>query len=859
MLATSVTQTTDPPFPVPPATVLPESEPENTNNIQKGETVPTISNEAFINTVFSQLPEDASALLCCKKGDPSEGGWTALPANSTIDFLTDSTNNYLSCSSFFPNDTGSYSAKKELVSAYHYLMLDDLGTKIPLERLGDFRLSWLIETSPGNHQGGIILAHPLTDLGVGEQLLKAVIAAGLCDGGASGLTRWARLPNAINGKEKYRDAEGNPFQCRLVEWRPDCRYTPEEIGAGLQLQVLPEKIVSDFAYRGQLPVSNAVYTPRSPENPVLMALQERGLYKRSLGAGRHDITCPWLGEHTNALDTGAAYFEPSDAYPTGGFCCQHSHKDRYHITQLLEFLGVSLSEARHQAIIRVVPGELNLITDAAERLIAERGNYYQAGGLIVSVLTDPTTGDPSICPTNLPALTKELAGAANWEKFDARSSGWVRCDPPQRHVAILHDSKVYAHLPPLAGLARQPYFRSTDGELVTQAGYDPVSKLFAAFNPSQFVVPEPTLEAAREALALLEELLAEFHFVSAIDKAAALSAIFTAVVRPTLDFAPAYHVKAPVFGSGKTYLCELIGSFAGPAPNAKVSYPTSSEEATKAMLSLLLTNPAVIEFDDMDTDWMPHGAIKRILTAEYVTDRILGVSKTATVSTKSLLLGSGNNVGPVRDLLRRVVTINIDPRCATPATLSYRGLPVAKVRQERGRYVSAVLTIIQAWRKAGCPRSAHENIVTYSGSWSDYCRHPLMWLGYPDPASSLLDQVKHDPDAEALGRMMSEWYKIFGSNPMTIRKMLESCGYDGELHDALREFPVEERGLINRSKLGWILKKNANRVVGGYELQKVDAGERTAWRVVRLDAPASPALPPLYDPTPENVGEDDPF
>ena len=42
-------------------------------------------------------------------------------------------------------------------------------------------------------------------------------------------------------------------------------------------------------------------------------------------------------------------------------------------------------------------------------------------------------------------------------------------------------------------------------------------------------------------------------------KAAALAAMFTAVVRPSLPYAPAFHVRAPVFGSGKTYLCELIG------------------------------------------------------------------------------------------------------------------------------------------------------------------------------------------------------------------------------------------------------------------------------------------------------------
>lgn len=216
-------------------------------------------------------------------------------------------------------------------------------------------------------------------------------------------------------------------------------------------------------------------------------------------------------------------------------------------------------------------------------------------------------------------------------------------------------------------------------------------------------------------MALLEGLLTEFHFVARTDKAAALAGIFTAVVRPTLAHAPGFHVQAPVYGSGKTYLCELIGAFAGPGGNAKVSYPTTSEEATKVMLSLLLPGPAVIEFDDMDTDWLPHGIMKRVLTAEHVTDRILGVSKTATVSTRTLFLGSGNNVGPIRDLLRRIVTIHLDPRCSTPATIAYKNSPVDKVRQNRGLYVAAVLTIILAWRTAGSPRADVENIVTFGG------------------------------------------------------------------------------------------------------------------------------------------------
>ena len=822
-----------------------------------------ITNAEFVAAVFPLLPEGAFAAACSKSGDPGSGGWLASRADQVVANLPAANNNYVGCASFYPGDDGSFKARKAQFAACHFLMLDDLGTKVPLERLAGFGLSWLIETSPGNHQGGIILAEPLTDGAVAVRLLNAVIDSGLCDAGATGpLSRWARLPVAINGKPKYAEEEGVPFQCRLIEWRPAARYTPQEIVDGLQLELAPagrpKKTAkpSARAADGTRSLDNDaddVLTPKAAENPVVAALKARGLYKTPLGSGKHDMTCPWVQEHTDQLDTGAAYFEPDEFYSVGGFCCQHSHRDQYHIRALLEFLGVRNAEARHKPVIRVLAGDLHRVVDAAEKELANRGRHYQAGGLIVSVSTDPTSGDPSIVPTSAPALTRELSVAATWEKYDGRSADWVRCDPPTRHVGILYDAQCFRYLPPLTGVARQPYFRESDGELIIHAGYDKTAQRFGVFDAREFVIPDPTPDTARAALALLEDLLTEFHFVAPTDKAAALAAIFTAVVRPSLPHAPGFHVRAPVFASGKTYLCELIGAFAGPAGNAKVSYPTTSEEATKVILSLLLTSPAVIEFDDMDTDWIPHGTIKRMLTAEQITDRILGVSKTATVSTRTLFLGSGNNVGPIRDLLRRVLTIHIDPRCATPATMTYKGFPVAKVRQRRGIYVAAVLSIIQAWRKAGMPRAAADSIVTFDGAWSDYCRYPLMWLGQPDPATALLEQVRHDPDGDALRGLMTEWRAAFGSTATTVRKAVEAALYnERNLLDAMREFPVEERGEINRSKLGWLLKKNANRIVGGFEFQQAEADGRTAWRVVAVKSPPltpSPPFPPPVDKT----------
>jgi len=811
--------------------------------------ISAVSNAIFIATVFPKRPEGAFVAVASKPGDPTNGGWVAFRSGEVIERIGNSANNFVGCSSFYPGDDGSFKARKANFAACHFLMLDDLGTKIPIERLGNFKLTWLIETSPGNHQGGIVFSEPLTDADTAVLLLNAVIDAGYCDAGASGpLSRWARLPVAINGKPKYLATDGSAFQCKLIQWNPEARYTPEEIIAELKLELAPAGKPKRSAKKRGVHQSETrdltdVLIPKADENPVIHALKNRGYYKTPLGSGKHDVTCPWVHEHTDALDTGAAYFEPDEIYTLGGFNCQHSHGEQYRIRQLLDLLGVRNALAKNKPVIRILAGEMNSVIESAEKELASRGRHFQSGGLIVSVATNPVTGDPSIIPTSQPALTRELSICATWEKFDSRADEWVQTDPPTRHTAILFDSQNFRYLPPLIGVARQPYFRESDGHLVTKPGYDKEAQRFGVFDTRQFVFVEPTLQAAKDALALIEDLLNEFHFVAPRDRSAAISAIFTASVRTTLAHAPAFHVRAPVIGSGKSYLCELIGAFAGAGGNAKVSYPTTSEEATKSMLALLLTSPAVIEFDDMDTDWIPHGTINRMLTSEQISDRVLGVSKVATVSTRTLVMGSGNNVGPVRDLLRRVVTIHIDPRCSTPATLSYGANPVDKVRKNRGKYVSAVFTIILAYRKAGMPRAIAENIVTFGGAWSDYCRFPLMWLGFDDPASSLIEQIRHDPDGDALAGLMTEWYKAFSTASVTVRQAIKCADNNLNLKDAMLEFPVEERSEINPKKLGWILKKNADRIVGQFHFSKSRADGRMAWRVVIVKTPSSPVLP----------------
>lgn len=815
----------------------------------------TPSNAAFLGVVFADLPAGARPVIAGKPGDPRSGGWFPSDATKVGEVCGADRNTYFNCASLHPDEDGSLSARKEKAAAYHALVLDDVGTKVAWNLLPAISPTWEIETSPGNFQIGFKLCPPLTDPAEVEALQKRVAAAGLTDKGALGMVRWARLPNGINGKPAYAD-KGKPFNCRLHRWEPANSYSAKALQDSFGIAErspgpAPSKNgavqpAPSFVNEGQ------VYFPKSDQNPVLTAFKDRGLYKRQIVAGRHDVTCPWLNEHTDQIDTGAAYFEPDTAFPSGGFCCQHSHKDQYHISQVLRHFGLSGLEGRNKALIRTAAGEMNAILAAAEDVLVKQGGLYQSGGVIVGVNPDPVTSDATLTAIGEPALTLALSAAADWERFDARKGAWVRSDPPPRHVSMLYKAQSYARLPKLRGLARQPYYDDA-GVLHTAAGYDSQTQRFSTFDAGKFPTPGSSEADAQEALALLQELLREFHFASEVDRAAALAAIFTAVTRPSLGLAPAFHVSAPNSGSGKSYLCETISLFAGPSGSSQVSYPKTSEEATKAILSLLLAAPAVIEFDDMDTDWLPHGVINRMLTSQSISDRVLGVSKIATVSTSALILGSGNNVGPLRDLARRVLTINLNARSETPGTLAYQGNPVADLKADRGRYVAAVLTIIEAWKAAGSPRSNVPSIASYGGAWADYCRHPLIWMGLPDPATPLLEQMKTDPDADVLLHFLQAWHDKHGEKTLELRQLLNfDYKHGGELEEAILDLPVVEKGNVNRSRLGHYLKRNRERLVAGLMLQKAEHSARNAWKVVKAERGNSPPTPPLPSSPPAN-------
>ena len=814
-----------------------------------GETA-LVGNGDFLLEVFGGELVGAHPLLVSFEGNPANVPakvWFGRPWQSTPEAsvcLPASANNYFSLAIFRPDEAGQFRRQKARFQALCAVMLDDVGTKVILERL-TLPPSWLLETSPGNHQAGYLLGEPLEDGRVAERLMNAIVAAGLCDPGANGpRARLARLPVAVNGKHTP------PFQCRMVEWTPALRYSVEDLVDGLQLEWASAARPTRRSTRAaqQRPSDgDPVWIPRPEENCVLTALRDRSLYKAPLGDGKHDVTCPWVSEHTGDVNGGTAYFEPDDNWPIGGFKCLHGHCAERHVRDLLRFVDIEVNAARNKPTIRIIAGEIHRVVDAAERELALSRRHYQRGGLLVTVVTDPGTRETRVQDVSAPALVRALAGAATWERFDLRSEAWIRTDPPARHAAVLFDSSSYHHLPVLSGLARQPYLRP-DGSLMTAAGYDAVTGMFGVFDAREFLIPDnPTRADAMAALVLLKDLLMEFSFPSDTDLAAALSAMLTAAVRPSLDHAPMFHTRAHIVGSGKSYLCELVTAFATPQRGSPTTFPSDNEECRKLLLAELLRAPAVIEFDNLTGDLVAHKSLCTVLTSEHMSGRILGVSKTATVSTRALFMASGNNVGPVQDMTRRCITIHLDPGCEVPAARSFKRPELVRdVLRDRGRYVAAALTIVRAWVVADRPKAVCKSMAGY-GDWADLCRQPLLWLGLADATESVFEAMAEDPDRESLGRLLTAWQSAFGKTAAMVRDAVRISAL-GDEHSELREVLhdiADGRGEINRRRLGWWIRRHAGRIVGGLRFVRA-SGNRSAeaWQVESVSPVSSVSSPP---------------
>jgi hypothetical protein len=504
--------------------------------------------------------------------------------------------------------------------------------------------------------------------------------------------------------------------------------------------------------------------------------------------------------------------------------------------------------------IRIIPGELPRVVDKAERAIrAAAAPFFRYGNMIVEPTVSATAaadGEPifrlRLAPVTRHRLAEIMTGAAHFVRYDGRARDFVPVDAPLRiaDTYLARDGKWKLRI--VTGTIAAPTVRP-NGSILDSTGYDSQTKLlFEPLGEKFPAIPRnPSKDDALKALKLLKEPFTTFPFVDGTDRSVALSAILSAQVRRWLPTAPLHAFSAPVAGSGKSMLVDIISIIATGRRAPVIAQGKSEEELEKRLGAILLANDAIVSIDNCEH---PLGGVFlcQILTQQgAIKIRVLGESRIVEVPCNVALFATGNNLQLVGDMARRALLASLDPLDERPELLEFSTDPIAMVRKHRGTYVSAVLTILLAHFLAGLPMPA-KPLGSYE-IWSERVRCPLLWLGEPDPCDTMEKARDSDRKLAAFRTILDQWEAVLGEDRFLARqaadKASEREGSDNQsfrypdFREALMAV-AGDRGTVNTQRLGNWLQANKGRIIQGRRIVP-DGGRSGAlyWRLELVERP----------------------
>jgi putative DNA primase/helicase len=779
--------------------------------------------------------------------------------------------NYTCISSFKANRDGSINRQQENFQGLHFVILDDIGTKVRVDprTLGFGEPTCIIETSPGNCQWFYRLNVPVRDVSKAKHMMDKVLKATvqgheMTDQGARGITRMCKLPQGMNLKLKL----GTPWQNMVASWRPDLSYSAEEIAGwfGQSLQNVPD--IKD---------TPAASTEQSSQHPLIMALRAFKLLKSSKpsNAGWWAITCPQVDKHTDQVDDGTAVMVRQDGSWT--MKCQHGHcadlkpKDLY---DQLASKGLTLplpSETDQEMIaakfecyeetsstvlstvnqnckptILLQAGELPRTMVECAKLLSNL--VFKRSGYLVRIGQEPTTAcgqlkmgrQPSVVRVTPNWLKRELAEKAMILKFDARKKEWTPSDCPNDLAKALEDGTDDITFKQLNTLSNVPFLRE-DGSVCEGPGYDEATGIF--FEPS---MPFPKLsehpdhDEARAALDEILDLVKQFPFANKVSRSVFLADVLTGLARPTLPKSPMVLYTANMAGSGKTLLASIANLIAyGHATNHP--WPNSNEdELRKVFTSVLMAGDPVIVFDNLPNGAaVKSAALAQFVTSEEYADRKLGESERLKFINRTRIVLTGNNVTLASDNARRTLVcelvLDVESLRDRKIQFDHPSL-VDHIKRNRAKLIMSGLTVLRAYA-ISAERLSIQTLDSFE-DWSLRVREALIWLGEEDPVAAI--EYNNDGSGELGWAFQAIQKTVAESDKNGLKDFMASdlafwAQCDPTLRDALSLAGCREPD--NSSKVGVWLRQYKNRRAGGYLLKDTkqnSSGGVKRWSITSL-------------------------
>jgi hypothetical protein len=497
----------------------------------------------------------------------------------------------------------------------------------------------------------------------------------------------------------------------------------------------------------------------------------------------------------------------------------------------------------------VVTTDEHLVNDQAVAALAGDREIYTRGFALVTVQScggatrrfNRPPGSPRICEVPQAQLRERLTRQAEWVKERVDRGGevfYVPVNPPDWSVAAVVARAVWPGIRPLEAVVESPILRP-DGTVLDAPGYDEATGLVYRPNGRFPAVPvRPTLADAREAVAVLLDLVLEFPFETTAHQTAWLAAALTPLARFAISGpTPLFLLDATAPGSGKGLLADVIAVIATGRFMPRTAYPDGDEEMRKRITAVALAGDRLMLLDNVASS-LGSAALDAALTGTTWRDRILGRSEmTAELPLLTTWYATANNITLRGDIVRRVIPIRLEPQVERPDEQTGFKYPrlLAHVAENRSALVSAGLTILRAYAAAGCPDQELTPFGSFEG-WSDLVRSAIVWALGEDPCAVRKGLVDEDSETLARRALVEGWAELpDGKDGLAAAEAIRIVkNSKPEEYATLREL-FTERGrngeMITAKSLGHWLKSVEGRVIGRKSMRKRESGGLHRWFV----------------------------
>lgn len=306
-----------------------------------------------------------------------------------------------------------------------------------------------------------------------------------------------------------------------------------------------------------------------------------------------------------------------------------------------------------------------------------------------------------------------------WTKDDVD----VGSKPNVANAIALKPKKGY---PPVHRLTNAPVY-TADKMLVMDPGYHAESGLYYAPAPGVTIPPVSAVPTQSEVTAArdgLVDLMGDFPLggmtrdemgaavgggepVPAVCHA--LSVALTPIVRDMIEGPTPNHLARkdkPRTGATKLMLnMGYIGTLKHPAAQ---TLPSQKEEVQKTIMANLDSGAGYVFFDNLAAGRENESDELAAAVTAYptYTGRRLGQTQMIDATVKQTWLSSGNRTQLSPQLAERTLLIDLDPKMENPGdrpTSSFKYNLDRHVPANAGKYMHALLTLVQNWIAKGCP------------------------------------------------------------------------------------------------------------------------------------------------------------